>query len=482
MANVPISGLPAAVLPLTGTELVPLVQSGATKQTAVNNIVPVFATLEQYGGGTVGSGVASNTAALNALIAAGKTTLMLRDAGTYHFETKPSKLEDMGTFTILAPRGIATVVTRGWTSSGETEAVFHAYGATTLYSESFAAGTADNGSYGGSIIRLEAKASSAPDFSQIDGLYGTSYANVSAKVISAFTAANPGVATSVAHGLATGDSVTLPVISGGTWSTLARKLYTVTVLTPDTFSLSLSGTPVNTSGLGTYTANSATVKKALCCDAVVSIDGSARQTGAIGVRGVHVTSSQLFGGRQASILVNGAIGLEMDGTTTSDAGWLGTVKATGTAAVPNYYINMGAGSVSALALDYALYTTGSGQVQDTVVQTANTAYTNLVGPIGGAVTRLGTKNSGPGFIILPNGMALQWTTIAGVNGSYANFNWPYAFYATPTLYGAVAINSSSTSANAVVNGATTTLIQVAGSNLSAGGDAIIWGVGQFLAA
>lgn len=33
-----ISALPAASTPLAGTELVPIVQSGATKQTAVSNI------------------------------------------------------------------------------------------------------------------------------------------------------------------------------------------------------------------------------------------------------------------------------------------------------------------------------------------------------------------------------------------------------------------------------------------------------------
>ncbi len=38
MSNVKISALPAATTPLTGTELVPLVQSGVTSQVAVSNI------------------------------------------------------------------------------------------------------------------------------------------------------------------------------------------------------------------------------------------------------------------------------------------------------------------------------------------------------------------------------------------------------------------------------------------------------------
>ena len=37
MATVTIQDLPAATTPLTGAELVPLVQSGVTKQTALTN-------------------------------------------------------------------------------------------------------------------------------------------------------------------------------------------------------------------------------------------------------------------------------------------------------------------------------------------------------------------------------------------------------------------------------------------------------------
>ena len=38
MANVKISALPASTTPLTGTELVPIVQSGVTKQVSVDNL------------------------------------------------------------------------------------------------------------------------------------------------------------------------------------------------------------------------------------------------------------------------------------------------------------------------------------------------------------------------------------------------------------------------------------------------------------
>jgi hypothetical protein len=51
MADTKISALPAATLPLAGTELVPIVQSGTTKNVAVNqlNIAPSFSAFQSSG-------------------------------------------------------------------------------------------------------------------------------------------------------------------------------------------------------------------------------------------------------------------------------------------------------------------------------------------------------------------------------------------------------------------------------------------------
>lgn len=443
-----------------------------------------WVSLEMFGGGTVGSGVASNTTAYNAWVTAmgagtaPKTLRFVKD-GTYHWETKPSRLEELSSVTIYAD-GIRVVVTRGWDSASDVkEAIFHAYGATQLVAYGFAAGTAADNSYGGAIITLEATASAAPDFSNLQHLYLTSYGNASAKTITSATTANPAVFTSAAHGYANGDTVVYLYGLGGTWASMTHQLFDVSDVTTDTFRLKYAGTSTyfDSSGLGSYTANSASVKRAYCTDYPVVIDGSARTTGAIGVRGVKIHNCQIFGGRKGALLSNGAIGLDMPGTTTSDAGWDGTIRATGTASVPNYYINLNGGSVARVALDRCYYTVITAQVQGELVQTANTLYTNALSPIGKTVTRLGTQNSGPDFIWLGGGMALQKKAITGVTGSYATFTWPVAFRSAPVIYDGVGINSGSF-AIVIMNAVSTTGVQVAGSNLSAGGDVIIWAIGE----
>lgn len=83
MANVRISELPAATLPLTGAELVPVVQSGVTKQTTVAGAGVGAISVKAYG--AVGDGTTNDTtaiqAAINAAIASGKALFL--PAGTY---------------------------------------------------------------------------------------------------------------------------------------------------------------------------------------------------------------------------------------------------------------------------------------------------------------------------------------------------------------------------------------------------------------
>jgi hypothetical protein len=443
-----------------------------------------WVSLEMFGGGTVASGTASCTTAYNAWVTAmtagtaPKTLKFIKD-GTYHFETKPSKLEDLSRVAIQAD-GIGVVVTRGWDSASDVkEAIFHAYGSTQLVAYGFAAGTAADGSYGGAIITLEATASAAPDFSNLQDLYLTSYGSASTKTISAATAANPAVFTSAAHGYSNGQTVVYLYGLGGTWATMTHQLFDISDVTTDTFRLKYAGTGTyfDSSGLGSYTTNTATVKQALCTDYPIVIDGSARTTGAVGVRGAKVHNCQIFGGRKGSMLINGVVGLDMPGTTTSDAGWDATTRATGTASVPNYYLVLEAGSVARVALDRCYYTTIVSQIQGELVQTANTFYTNALSPIGKGVTRLGTQNSGPDFIWLGGGMALQKKAITGVTGSYATFTWPVAFRSAPVIYDGVGIGSGSF-AIVIMNSVSTTGVQVAGSNLSAGGDVIMWAIGE----
>ena len=52
MANTKISALTAATTPLAGTEVLPIVQSGATKQVSVSNLTGGLSTVPVSKGGT----------------------------------------------------------------------------------------------------------------------------------------------------------------------------------------------------------------------------------------------------------------------------------------------------------------------------------------------------------------------------------------------------------------------------------------------
>jgi hypothetical protein len=69
------------------------------------------------------------------------------------------------------------------------------------------------------------------------------------KAITAITQANPPVCTAAAHGFATGDVILIASVAGMT--ALNDRLYTITVLTPDTFSLD----GVDASALPAYTSS-----------------------------------------------------------------------------------------------------------------------------------------------------------------------------------------------------------------------------------
>lgn len=70
MPTLRISQLPLATAPLTGTEVVPVVQAGVTRRTAVNTLAP-YINVKAYG--AVGNGVADDTTAIQAAIVAAET-------------------------------------------------------------------------------------------------------------------------------------------------------------------------------------------------------------------------------------------------------------------------------------------------------------------------------------------------------------------------------------------------------------------------
>lgn len=78
MSTIKISQLPAATLPLSGAEFAPIVQSGVTKKAAVSALA-TMANVKAFG--AVGNGVADDTAAFTAALAA--STAVYVPPGTY---------------------------------------------------------------------------------------------------------------------------------------------------------------------------------------------------------------------------------------------------------------------------------------------------------------------------------------------------------------------------------------------------------------
>jgi len=85
--------------------------------------------------------------------------------------------------------------------------------------------------------------------------YGVELINKnSAKTVTAATNANPSVFTVTNHGYKTNDIIQLGTFTGGTWDSVDNAKYVITVLTPNTFSVtSLNGTSLSTFGSGTVT-------------------------------------------------------------------------------------------------------------------------------------------------------------------------------------------------------------------------------------
>lgn len=96
MSDVRISELPAATLPLTGAELVPVVQSGVTKQTSVTTVGTGVTNVKRYG--AVGDGVANDAAAIQAA----STAVFNAGGGTVYFPRGTYKIES----SVTVDRGV----------------------------------------------------------------------------------------------------------------------------------------------------------------------------------------------------------------------------------------------------------------------------------------------------------------------------------------------------------------------------------------
>ena len=99
MAGVKIADLPASTLPLTGTELVPVVQGGATKNAAVSSVWAGAVSSVSFGS----TGLTPSTATTGAVTVAG--TLAIANGGTGTTSTQFANLTSNVTGTLAVANG-----------------------------------------------------------------------------------------------------------------------------------------------------------------------------------------------------------------------------------------------------------------------------------------------------------------------------------------------------------------------------------------
>ena len=439
-----------------------------------------YCTPEQWGATTGVSG--SCTAAYNAWATeavAGRAPRWYHHAqrAVYRYVTAPNDITDGGQFRITG-MGIGTNIYKGFTSSTEAGGVFKFVGSNNVTISGFASRSSDN-TEGGSIIRLEANAAAGGGHHILSDLYMT-FENSPTQNITSATAANPAVFTLNAHGYSDGNRVVVTFQSADVnWLQWNYREWTISDAAANTFTLTEFGTAtkLDTTAYGALT--SATIARCLAPHAHISIDGSAKTTGAVGVRGVYVENAQIFGaGQGGAIHATSVIGLYCANVTTSGAGLNGAIVVDGTAGVPSYYAAIAGGQLDGFREDRAILTMVAAVNQGNHLRTANTQDSTSQGKVSGWSQQLGTRNSARDYIPLSGGRALQRKKITGVTGSYATFTWPFAFKGTPDAVWAMPVNSGSTAGNAVTNAASLTGVEVCGQNLSVGGDVEIFAVGE----
>lgn len=163
MANVKISGLPTASTPLTGAELVPVVQSGVTSQTTVSDFGAAVSytpsgtgavattvqtklreTVSVKDFGAVGNGTTDDTAAIQAAITAGAGKQVYIPAGTY----KISTTINVSSSTYVYGDGLGITFLSATTAMTNLQPVFYANNANYVRFENFSILGNTNGTLG----------------------------------------------------------------------------------------------------------------------------------------------------------------------------------------------------------------------------------------------------------------------------------------------------------------------------------------------
>ena len=123
MANIKISQLPSATLPLSGSEVLPIVQSGETRKVA-NSAISPFGNVKAYG--AVGDGVADDTVAIQTCVNANDGVFF--PTGTY----KVTSAVSLKTNNTLFGEGASSVILYTGTAASQGALYINSGGASTF--------------------------------------------------------------------------------------------------------------------------------------------------------------------------------------------------------------------------------------------------------------------------------------------------------------------------------------------------------------
>jgi hypothetical protein len=437
-----------------------------------------YCTPEQWGATTGTSGsCAAAVSAWVAQITLGRAPKWLHhpQQAVYRYLSAVSPMVDLGLVKITF-QGIGTNVYKAFTSTSESDGVFVFRGSVQPVVGSFAARCSDNHE-GGSIVRIESTSTNAAAYGFIDAVYGT-FENSPVQTITSATAANPAVFTLNAHGYSNGNVVVFRATGGDlNWAQNNLAQYTVSDATTNTFTLtSISGgSKINSTGYSAFGA--ATIGRRRAPHAYISIDGSQKTTGAIGARGFVIRGCQLFGAGLGGLHLRSVIGAYLSNNAFSGAGLNAGINITGTPSVSSQYVTIAGGLVDGIIEDYSIGFTGEGINQGDHIRTVNTQDSTWRGPIAGLNMTVGTRNSGASYMPISGGQVLQRKTVSGMTSAYTTVTFPMQFKTTPRVW-VEPLNCPNTLANAIQNSPTVTGVDVAGGNLSAGGDVEVYAVGE----
>jgi hypothetical protein len=392
-------------------------------------------------GGKADTNVTDNALAVNRWadgVAAGYTPshLIFRQ-GAYGFLTEPDDLEDLGPLKISGSAAwLKTALRQYYSPTDKTNAIFCFKGNSAgSQVENLSIMTAD-GYKGGSAIRFVATSSYAPSGFRLKNVQITTLSAKTVKSITSVTNNNPGVFTSAGHGLSNGAVVSLSSVSGGTFWQYEHKSFSVSDVTTDTFTLTDrdTSTKLDTTSLGSWSSG-----YVIECDAFeypISIDGTAKSTGAIGIRVNVIEDCELFGGRRGVLEALGVETLIISKISVFSANRNWAIVIGGTAGVPSDQITIDGSGIGSLIMDRVSTVNVLCDIGGHVVDTANTSYFHHhLGQRQGEATTNGlTGTYGRNFGQLTGNQTFEFLAVDSLTGTPANKTFNNTYAAAPRCF------------------------------------------------